>query len=58
MKDDDQFAQDMESALEFLKKVRAHFKSRGYPQSKLSDIDGVTQYVRSQHKKLTQGNSK
>jgi hypothetical protein len=55
--DDEQFAHDMESALEFLKKVRTHFKKRGYPQSKLSDIDGVFRYVRFQHKKITQGNA-
>jgi hypothetical protein len=58
VKDNEVFVQDMESVMEFLKKLRSHFKTRGYPQSKLSDIDGLFRYVRFEHKKLTEGNRK
>lgn len=58
MTSNETFAQDMESVLEFLKKLRKHFSSRGYPQSKLSDIDGLSRYVRLEHKKLVEGNKK
>lgn len=57
MKDNIAYVQDMESALEFLKKLRKHWGTRGYPQSKLSDIDGLVKYVKLEHKKLTQGNA-
>lgn len=58
MKDDDLFAQDMQVALDSMKKVRKHYKARGYPQSKLTDIDSVFQFMRLQHKKLTQKDEK